>query len=278
MKEKYYSIGEMAKLMNVSIQTLRYYDKIDLLKPAFIDPSSNYRYYSESQLYFLDLIKSLKYLGTPLTEIKQVQNFTIKELAEFLSEQEQVIESQIQRLQEVKYTLLKTKKQMEEQLAITTYNEVYETVEESSRLLAIMVENATPDYIPDSYFTALMQTVENEGSVITSRYGGTFSFVKYASSKDISYNSIFTPLLTDRRIHILSDEMNVITTLPGRYACISFIYSLDTYLEQYEKLYTYIQTQKLKVESDVFEYFMPTSFTPNGETQYMVELKVKIKD
>ncbi|MGW8264422.1 MerR family DNA-binding transcriptional regulator, partial [Bacillus sp. LR--39] len=34
MKESYYSIGEVSKLANVSIKALRYYDKIDLFKPA----------------------------------------------------------------------------------------------------------------------------------------------------------------------------------------------------------------------------------------------------
>lgn len=278
MEEKFYSIGEIAKLSNLSIQTLRYYDQIDLFKPSYIDPGTNYRYYNESQLFHLDLIKSLKYLGTPLTTIKQVQNFTLDKMIEFLAEQEQVIESQIDRLQEVKYTLLKTKKQMEEQLSITTFNEVYETIEETSRLLNIKVKNTRPDYIPNSYYSSLIKIVENVGSIITNRYGSTFTFKDYDSIKDISYNSIFTPLLTDRYIQDLTEEMDVITTVAGRYACISFEYSLDTYLEQYKKLYTYIESQQLIIESDVFEYFMPTSFAPNKEEQFVVELKVKIKD
>ncbi|RND01213.1 MerR family DNA-binding transcriptional regulator [Lysinibacillus halotolerans] len=58
-KEKLYSIGEVSKLMNISIKALRYYDKIGLFKPAYVDPNSNYRYYSDFQLYRLDLIKSL---------------------------------------------------------------------------------------------------------------------------------------------------------------------------------------------------------------------------
>ncbi len=37
MKESYYSIGEVSKLANVSIKALRYYDKIDLFKPAYVD-------------------------------------------------------------------------------------------------------------------------------------------------------------------------------------------------------------------------------------------------
>ncbi|MGM0852388.1 MAG: MerR family DNA-binding transcriptional regulator [Bacillota bacterium] len=40
---KLYSIGEVDKLNNISIQTLLYYDKIGLFKPVSVDSTSNYR-------------------------------------------------------------------------------------------------------------------------------------------------------------------------------------------------------------------------------------------
>lgn len=46
-KEKgFYQIGEVSKLCNISIKTLRYYDEIELLIPEKIDTYSGYRYYS----------------------------------------------------------------------------------------------------------------------------------------------------------------------------------------------------------------------------------------
>ncbi|WP_431026723.1 MerR family transcriptional regulator [Lysinibacillus sp. LZ02] len=278
MKEHYYSIGEMAKLTNLSIQTLRYYDQIDLFKPAYTDPVTNYRYYHESQFYYLDLIKSLKYVGTPLDTIKQVQNYPLEELVTFLSKQEQVIESSIQRLQEVQYTLLKTKKQLEEQLAIPSLNEVYEKMEEDIRVLYIRVHNATPKYIPHTYFSELIKTIENEGSVITSRYGCTYQFKPYQSIEEIDYQNIFTPILTSRFLHDLSGEMDVMKIKAGRYVCIAFIFSLEKYIEHYKTLYAYIEANQLLVESDVYEFYMPTHYAPTKEEQYVVELKVKLKD
>ncbi|MDU4855410.1 MAG: MerR family DNA-binding transcriptional regulator, partial [Clostridioides difficile] len=51
---KKFSIGEMSKLHKISIQTLRYYDQIDLFKPVHVDQESNYRYYSIDQFSQLD--------------------------------------------------------------------------------------------------------------------------------------------------------------------------------------------------------------------------------
>lgn len=42
-------IGEVNKIYGVSLDTLRYYDKIGLLKPI-VDPNNSYRYYSLDHL------------------------------------------------------------------------------------------------------------------------------------------------------------------------------------------------------------------------------------
>lgn len=63
-------IGEFSKLTGVSIRTLRYYDQIDLFKPAEIDLFTDYRYYKEEQVEDLELINKLKSVGFSLEEIK----------------------------------------------------------------------------------------------------------------------------------------------------------------------------------------------------------------
>ena len=47
MNDDYLSITELAKLRKVSSETLRYYDRINLLKPEYIDPETRYRYYHD---------------------------------------------------------------------------------------------------------------------------------------------------------------------------------------------------------------------------------------
>ena len=56
MRNSLLSIGEAAKLKNVSIKALRYYEKLGIFNPAYIDPQSGYRYYSPAQLFDLDVI------------------------------------------------------------------------------------------------------------------------------------------------------------------------------------------------------------------------------
>ena len=61
----------MAKKCNVSVQTLRYYDKIGIFCPDRIDNSTGYRYYSAEKVKEYDTIQHLKGLNFSLEEIKE---------------------------------------------------------------------------------------------------------------------------------------------------------------------------------------------------------------
>lgn len=65
-------IGKMATANKVTIATLRLYDQMGLLKPAFIDPDSGYRYYTIQQTSRLDFIRYMRELGLSLADIQSI--------------------------------------------------------------------------------------------------------------------------------------------------------------------------------------------------------------
>ena len=67
-----YRIGEFSLLKKVTIKTLRYYDKIDLFKPAVIDKYTGYRYYDDNQLNTFDEITKYKQLGFSLILLEYI--------------------------------------------------------------------------------------------------------------------------------------------------------------------------------------------------------------
>lgn len=72
--ENYFTISEFAKLRNININSLRYYEKIGVLLPAYTDPSTKYRYYSAEQLLILDTLLWCIDVGIPLKDLKQYQD------------------------------------------------------------------------------------------------------------------------------------------------------------------------------------------------------------
>ncbi len=62
-------IKEFSLLCQVTVKTLRHYEKIGLLSPAEVDEWTGYRYYSVSQMQTLNSIRLLKDIGFSLDEI-----------------------------------------------------------------------------------------------------------------------------------------------------------------------------------------------------------------
>lgn len=68
---KYYTSGEFAEKVHVSIRTIRYYDQKNLLKPAARTKSGTRRY-TDQDFAKLQQILLLKYLGFSLNEIREM--------------------------------------------------------------------------------------------------------------------------------------------------------------------------------------------------------------
>lgn len=68
-----YTVKKLAKISGVSVRTLRFYDEIELLKPAYYG-ANNYRYYEKEQLLMLQQILFYRELKFSLIEIQQIIN------------------------------------------------------------------------------------------------------------------------------------------------------------------------------------------------------------
>ena len=67
----FFTIGELADLFAIDVQTLRYYDKIGLLVPSHRNHANGYRLYKFDQVYQVASIRYLKRLGYSLEQIRE---------------------------------------------------------------------------------------------------------------------------------------------------------------------------------------------------------------
>ena len=70
-KNGYYSSGEFARMAHVTLRTIRYYDKQDILKPSYVSPAGA-RFYTDEDFARLQQILLLKYLGFSLDDIRKM--------------------------------------------------------------------------------------------------------------------------------------------------------------------------------------------------------------
>lgn len=96
MTKDLYTIGETARLLGVSTQTLRFYDKKDILCPVYTDPETGYRYYSYKQFHVIDRIKYLQGFGLALEDIYSIiKGGTVDGMMPFLHRQIKSLEEEI---------------------------------------------------------------------------------------------------------------------------------------------------------------------------------------
>lgn len=102
VKDNFISIGKLSKITGVHVQSLRYYERIGILTPAYIDDSTKYRYYAFSQIKLVEAIQYCVELDIPL-----------KEFSMFISKNQKQIdyEKLLQYGHEIAYRKIETIKQ-----------------------------------------------------------------------------------------------------------------------------------------------------------------------
>lgn len=110
-KEGLLTIGEFSEQTNVPVDTLRYYEKIGLLKPEHRS-LSGYRLYGEENLASCQFILSAKALGFSLDTIKTLLNIQIRKQDASCEDVKQFVQLQLSALDERLAELKKVRRAM----------------------------------------------------------------------------------------------------------------------------------------------------------------------
>lgn len=88
-RENLMPIGRFSRMTRLSIKALRLYDEMGLLRPASVDESSGYRYYSPTQAGRAEAIRTLRGADMALDDIKRVLNTAPPVSSKILEEHQQ---------------------------------------------------------------------------------------------------------------------------------------------------------------------------------------------
>ncbi len=115
--KKYFSVGEAAKIVHTTSETLRHYDRIGLVKPSKKDEWTNYRYYTEQDIVRLNTVRALQQMDLPLQEIKRVLEYDdLQKILDFLTQAEKKADEKMAALQYSKSKIQLAKADYEKKL------------------------------------------------------------------------------------------------------------------------------------------------------------------
>ena len=110
------TVGNFAILCACGPRTLRYYDRVGLLKPAMVDEWTGYRYYEESQVLDYQKIRSLQSAGFTIGEIRKLLSAPEGEVRAALERKSAALEKTLRQLRELKRQGFPEEKTMEEKV------------------------------------------------------------------------------------------------------------------------------------------------------------------
>lgn len=115
--KKYFSVGEAAKIVHTTSETLRHYDRIGLVKPSRKDEWTKYRYYTNQDIVRLNTVRALQLMDLPLQEIKKVLEYDeLEKIVEFLAQTEKKADEKIAALHYSKAKIQSAKADYERKL------------------------------------------------------------------------------------------------------------------------------------------------------------------
>jgi len=180
-------IGDFARLSQVSVVTLRYYDEMDLLKPVKVDSFTGYRFYSADQLPRLNRILALKDLGFSLEQIRLMltDGLTSEQLRGMLTLQRTEVEKRLADEQERLRRIEARLRQIELEDKMPKYDVVLKNAPAmlvASRRVTVPTNDQVPQYL-DAAYMEIYSYIHKQGAKQTGPH-----FTLWHSPSDVYEN------------------------------------------------------------------------------------------
>ena len=159
-------IGMFARVSQVSVKALRFYEKMGLLLPAKVDDFTGYRYYSIHQLPRLNRVLALKDLGLSLEQVRSVlqNDLSANEIRGMLRLRQAELEDQMQKMQEQLVRVAARLKQIEMEGKMPEYDVVLKTIDPilvAGRRIIVTENDDHPVGLPEAFSEAYEYVQKN---------------------------------------------------------------------------------------------------------------------
>ncbi len=271
-----FKIGDFSRLSQVSINTLRHYDELGLLKPLQVDRFTGYRYYSIEQLPQLQRILALKDLGLSLEQIAQVldDHLSLEEMRGMLRLKRAEIDLQAQAEQAWLIRIEARLRYLEMEGKMPDYE--------------VVVRKVEPHWV--TFEREIVPTVAEMHSRCSAMFNEVYAWIETQGIKPDGppLSIYYDPEYTEQDIDVetaafiekppatvCGTERVKLRQLEGveRMACILHSDRLDNIIEAYAAIGKWIQANGYRIAGPCREIYLQPSASdkPVTEIQYPVE-------
>ena len=264
---KLYRIGEISELYGISVDTLRHYEKQGILMPEQVS-DSGYRYYSNRQIWQLNIIRTLRQLGIGLMDIRDYLNHRTLENSQALLEfQLDTIDQKLKELNRLKQELEDRHYYFQEAQQVLVGDIKLNTL--PARRVWIEMREVRTIWEIDRLHKEI--ELNTEGSRLSyfawGRAGAFISENDFHKGRHAYYcGSFIIDKLADQEIPA------------GDYLCMHFRgeYSLKNIDAQYFRMKAYMKDHSLELAGPVVEIYKLDIHETDNEQEYLTEIQIPV--
>lgn len=262
--KKYFKIGEIAKLYHIGTDSLRYYEKLGILKPTRGD--NQYRLYHTEDIWRLNVIRELRELGFSMERIgAYLKNHTIDKTKYLLWDELQMIEEKQKKLKRLQKNV-EERIQMLEQCEEKEMGKVH-ACEISDRNCYSIDEGYVQDEEMDVLIKQLLNKNPEKLYIIGSNHIGSIIPAESARNQRCrEYTGVF-----------MIDEEGDTVIKGGSYLTISYRGNCEQNYQFLPRLFSYAENKGYRIVSDVYEILWVDIHVSGLEEEHITELQVRVE-
>lgn len=271
---RYFTPGELAKLLGISKQLLLYYDKNDIFSPEFVD-ENGYRFYVLSQYFTLQIIISLRKLDVSLKEIKAyLKNKDINLLKDIYRNKQQEYKKQIEELLYLEKTM---------QQKISFLNDI-----QNLPLNQILLELQEEEHLYFSEDISFQTPIKHRMNILAKHMLPVFShpsFQEYLMGFHYDSNEFFyEDLITQYNVFISANSKlhynNPIkkTKEKGLYLCVycnAHYGVIDSKIK--ERILKFVEQKKLHMHGGIYLFPLRNFWSTSKPEEELVKLCLRVE-
>lgn len=262
MKIKF-TTGEMAKFHEISKQTLIYYDKIGLFKPAEIDVKTGYRHYNINQNEKLSVILLLKNIGMSLNEIKDYLKITSTEKRiSLLQNQEEMVIEKISLLDKSRVKLNSIITSLKSRVNIVPFESGIKYIDKRF----IISEKVAPPFDLYQGELALDKLFKKTKSRDDTDIHEIIFFTEFSDSGEDIFKRVAQEVKNDSEEHLNE----------GYYAYIYHKGNFEAIKDSRSKLIDEIKKSEFKIAGNAIEKLLLDGLAVADQDQYILEIQIPV--
>ena len=262
--KKFFKIGEISRLYDIGVDSIRYYEEIGIIKPERSE--SGYRLYSIHDIWRLNVIRDLRSIGFTMEQIREyLEDHTTASSLKLLEEEQEAIQKQMLQLQKLQKNVSHRLNTIRSAQNLPLHKITQTTL--PPRRCHILSEGYQAAEEMDLLIKRLINLDRERLYIVGSNQIGTVIFCSSLfKKKTLSYQSVF--LIDENGKNIISG---------GDYLCVTYRGSYSQSTNWGQQLIQYAESHDLKVTGDLLELLWVDIHTTSDESEYITQLQLPVQ-